>query len=338
MYEDYTFQPLRKSAPKKDSKPVGAVLFTLIIILLVLFNMKRGSQSGSVTSPLSPNQTAAATAQPKKSGSSFSILGIFRKQEKPAASETELITSIKKFLEKEKGFYSVYIFDMSKNEGYGFNETTILTGASVNKLPILATLYFLAQKGTIDLDERITLQAGDIQNFGTGTLRYESPGSVYSLKTIAQLLIQKSDNTAGYILGEQMIGMDRIQQTMESWGLQQTDMVNNKTSNKDMALLLTKIYKGQVTNQAYTQEMLGFMKDTDFENRLPRHIPKTTPVYHKIGNEVGVIHDVGIVALPQNPYYIGVMTNDIIDVEHTENVIADIAKLAFDFYQKKKSN
>ncbi len=334
MYEDHTFQPLRKSAPKKDSKPIGAVLFTIIIVFLIVFNMKRSAQPDSVTSPLSPNQT---TTEPKKSNSPFSILGIFRKQEKPAASETELIGSIKKFLEDEKGVYSVYIVAIGKNEGYGFNETTILTGASVNKIPILATLYFLAQKGTIDLDERITLQAGDIQNFGTGVLRYEAPGTVYSIKTIAQLLVQKSDNTAGYILGEQMIGMDTVQETMESWGLQQTNMVNNKTSNKDMALLLTKIYKGQVTNSAYTQEMLGFMKDTDFENRLPRHIPKTVPVYHKIGNEVGVVHDVGIVALPNNPYYIGVMTNDIIDVEHTEDVIADISKLVFDFYQKKES-
>lgn len=334
MYEDYTFRPVRKNYNQTNFKALAALVCIVIIIPLILIIIHR-QKTSSVTSPLAKNQsTQTPTKQRKSTGSGFSILGIFKRAEKPAETEQELLTIIKKRMEKEKGFYSVYIFNIGNNEGLGINETTILTAASVNKVPILATLYFLAQKGTIDLDTRITLQAGDIQDFGTGVLRYETPGAVYSLKSIAQLLIQKSDNTAGFILGDEIIGLDTIQETMEGWGLQQTDMVQNKTSNKDMALLLTKIYKGQVTNSAYTQEMLGFMKDTDFENRLPRHIPKTVPVYHKIGNEVGIVHDVGIVALPKNPYYIGVMTNDIIDVEHTEDVIADISKLVFDFYQK----
>ena len=140
----------------------------------------------------------------------------------------ELIQKITELTSKQQGVYSIYIYDLSKNTGYGINETTIFTAASVNKIPILAALYFETQKGNIDLDKRITLQASDIQDYGTGSLRYEGPGGVYSLKTLAQLMIEKSDNTAAYVLTT-VIGEARIQESVNSWGLTQTDIRNNKT-------------------------------------------------------------------------------------------------------------
>lgn len=245
----------------------------------------------------------------------------------------ELIQKITELTSKQQGIYSIYIYDLNKNTGYGINETTIFTAASVNKIPILAALYFEAQKDNIDLDKRITLQASDIQDYGTGSLRYEGPGGVYSLKTLAQLMIEKSDNTAAFVLTS-VVGGSRIQELATSWGLTQTDIRNNKTSPKDMTLLLSKMYKRQITSEALTTEMIGFMDDSDFEDRLPALLPKDVKVYHKIGNEVGNIHDVGIIALPKNPYILAVMTNDITDEPTTETVIANISKIVFDFFNR----
>ena len=331
MYEDYL---LKKPVKKKSASPKAVMALCCLGIILIGVTIKpfffRKSET-PITSPLSQNQNPAEVK------GVFNPLSFFITKPKIPSNETSLMDSIKKLLATEKGFYSVYIFDLKKNKGLGINETTILTAASVSKVPIISSLYYLAQKGEIDLDNKITLQDTDIQDFGTGVLRNEGAGGVYSIKTLAQLLIQKSDNTAGYILGEQMIGFPKIQELIESWGLTQTDMLQNKTSNKDMAILFTKIYKGQIANQGYTQEMLGFFKDTDFENRLPAQLPKTVPIYHKIGNEVGNVHDVGIVALENNPYYIGVMTNDIIDIEHAEETIATISKMVFDYYFRRSS-
>jgi beta-lactamase class A len=108
-------------------------------------------------------------------------------------------------------------------------------------------------------------------------------------------------------------------------------MVNDKTSNKDMALLMKKMRAGEVTTAANTQEMIGFLDDSDFENRIPRLLPKTVKVYHKIGNEIGNLHDVGIVDDPKHPYYIGIMTNDVTDEPTTEDSMAQISKLVYDF-------
>lgn len=307
-------------AARRRSSKKPPVLFAIISILVVagflgifLFN-----GASTVISPL---------AEDVKINLPTKILNIPAKK---VSDPKELLLEIKDLAQKNAGVYSVYIFDLNKNTGFGINESTIFTAASVNKIPVLAALYYEAQKGTIDLDRRITLQASDIQDFGTGTLRYQGPGGVYSLKTLAQLMMEKSDNTAVYVLIT-VIGESRIQTLVNSWGLTQTDIKNNKTSPLDMALLLTKMYKRQIANEALTAEMIGFMDGSDFENRLPALLPKDVKVFHKIGNEIGNVHDVGIIDLPKHPYIISVMTNDVVDEPTTESTIAQISKITFDF-------
>lgn len=229
--------------------------------------------------------------------------------------------------------YSVLVKDLDGNFVMGINENIIYMAASVNKIPILASLYYLAQKEDIDLDEVITLQANDIQDYGTGSIRYSSPGATYSVRTLAKLMIQQSDNTSAYILANHIIGINIMQSLINSWGLTQTDVVANKTSNRDMAIILEKLYKGGVAGQALTQEALAFLKDTDFENRLPALLPDGAAVYHKIGTEVRVIHDVGIVKDGNTTYYIGVMTADVPDEEKAETLIAKISKKVYEYME-----
>lgn len=227
--------------------------------------------------------------------------------------------------------YSVYIQDYNSDFSLGINEDVVFTAASVNKIPILASLYYLAQDGEIDLDKIITLQEPDIQDYGTGVIRYDPPGTTYSVKTLARLMIQKSDNTAAFLLGNYVIGLDKVQKIIEGWGLTQTDMTNNQTSNRDMALLFEKIMKGQIANQAETREMLSFLSDSDFEDRIPKLLPDTVSVYHKIGSEVRIIHDVGVVSKGKVTYYIGILTSDVLDEEKTVDLIAKISKSVYDF-------
>ncbi len=234
-------------------------------------------------------------------------------------------------ISKKPGHYSVYVSDLNSPLTLGINEQTVLTGASVNKVPIIAVLYYLANKGKISLDRKIVLQKDDIQDYGTGSIRYQQPGSVYSVKTLAKLTLQESDNTAAHILAT-IIGMPTIQKTINSWGLLQTDMANNKTSLPDMALLYKKIYMGDITSKALTKELLGFMADTENETRLPAKLPDSAIVYHKTGDGVGNVHDVGIVRAGTTVYFVGVLTNDVGGHEQdTANTIGQISKMVYDF-------
>ena len=288
----------------------------LLGVTTLLIRVVGGRPDGPIVSPL-PDETKESSG----------LAGWFVKKKSPE----DLRRKIQETVDNRLRNYSVYIKDFTSDFAIGINETVIFTAASVNKVPIIAALYYYAEKGEIDLDERVTIQARDIQDFGTGSIRYDPPGSVYSLKTLAKLAIEQSDNTAGYVLGNYTVGIDKVQSLMNQWGLIQTDMINNKTSNRDIAVLFEKTYKGGITNAASTQEVLAFFKDTDFEDRLPALLPKTITVYHKIGNEIAVMHDAGIVTDGKTTYYIGVFTNDITDEEETKKIIAEISKLVYEY-------
>lgn len=291
-----------------------AVFFILGIILVVAGIKVYSRRATARISPL-----------PNRKRTEINIPALFTKKKNP----DELTQQIQKLVDGKLVNYSVFVKDLQTDFTIGINESVIYPGASINKVPIVASLYYYANKGEVDLDKKITLQQDDVQDYGTGSLRYDQPGSVYSVKTLAKLMIQQSDNTAAYILSNQILTVDKIQSLINSWGLTQTDMINNKTSNKDTEIVMEKIYKGQVANKANTQELLAFFQNTDFEDRLPALLPSETKVYHKIGNAEGATHDVGIVEAGSIQYYIGIFTNDIADEAGTVNLMAKISKLVY---------
>lgn len=263
-------------------------------------------------------------------GRNLTFLPKFNLQSKSAQSES-LKKEVKEITNRQKGSYSVYYVNLYSGNTFGINENQIFTAASVNKVPIIAVLYHLANQGKINLDDKISIQESDIQDYGTGILRYEKPRGVYSLRTLAKLTLEKSDNTAAHIINRK-IGTDVIQNTINNWGFKQTSMESNTTSLSDMRILFTKIYKNGIANIALTKEMLDFMKDTDFEDRLPFLLPDDVSVYHKIGDTIGGVHDVGIIEKGNTAFFLGVMTSDIADSEEeTKNAIAQIAKTVYDF-------
>lgn len=277
----------------------------------------------TIISPIPDMSIIQPTSAPK-------AFNPFKKQK----SADDLTEKINNAIDESWNDYSIVVEDYTSDFALRISEGEIFVAASVNKIPILAALYYYANKGEIDLDRDITLQAADIQNYGTGSIRYEKPGRVYSVKTLAKLMIKESDNTAAYILANHIVGFDKLKSVVSQWGLVQTDMVTNKTSNKDMANIIRMIYEGKVTDQAATLEMLSFLKDTDHETRLPANLPDTATVYHKIGTEVGVVHDAGVVSDGKHTYYIGLFTNGIPEGEETDKQFAVISKIVYDYMKQ----
>lgn len=255
------------------------------------------------------------------------ILPIFSHKKNP----DELKKQITDAIENDLPHYSVVVKDLQNDFIMTINAEYVFTGASVNKLPILGVLYYLVQKGEIDLNKKITLQEEDIQDYGTGSIRYDAPGTVYTIHTLACLMMQLSDNTAAYILGRHVEGIHTIQKTIDSWGMAQTDMENNLTSNADIALLMEKMYREKIANKALTADMFSCLKNGTIEDRIPSLLPKDITVYHKTGNGVGIIHDAGIVITPKTTYYIGLFTSDVPDEKKATQLLATISRIIYDF-------
>lgn len=299
---------------RRSRKGCGTVivLFLLVVVGIIAFTKVR---SRTTVSPLPVDQ---------KQEPFFSFL-------LPKKDPDALKAKLQKLADEDFKNYSIMVVDFTSDFSVEINGHVTFTGASINKLPILAALYYQAQKGVIDLDKVVSLQAEDIQDYGTGSIRYDPVGTTYSVKTLARLMMQKSDNTAAYILARQIIGMNTIQELIASWGMTQTDMEGNKISNADVALLMEKIYMEKIANHALTLEMLSFLKDGDFEDRLPAYLPKDVAVYHKTGNGVGYIHDVGIVVGPKARYYIGIFTSDISDEAKAMEHMARLSEQVYAF-------
>ena len=305
---------------RKDGGRKSALLLPIIAGIIFPLLLGVGLVLNNVTRPI-------ISPLPNDAPSTFSFPNPFVRKKNPE----ELRKKIHALVDGTWKNYSVYVKDYTSDFSMGINEKVIYTAASVNKIPIFAALYWQVQNQAIDLDTPVTIQQRDIQNYGTGSIRYDAPGSTYSVKTLAKLMMQQSDNTAAYILANYIAGVDTVQSLVNQWGMTQTDIANNKTSNKDIEILMEKIYTGKITNIAYTQEMLSFFKDSDFEDRLPALLPKDATVYHKIGTEVGVIHDAGIVHENNLTYYIGIFTSDVNDEAVTTKLIAEISKMVYDY-------
>lgn len=244
--------------------------------------------------------------------------------------EEDLINEISKITKEKKGFYSIYYKDLKTGKSFGVDETQINTGASVNKVPIIAALYLLAKEGKVDLDDRVTIQESDVQDYGTGSIRYQKMPQTYSLRNLAKLALKESDNTAAHVI-EIRIGEENVQKLVDSWGMKQTNMVENKTTAYDIGVLFEKIYNGKITDPANTKELLEFMSGTDFEDRIPKGLSGNVKVFHKTGDEEGFVHDTGIVETEKGAYYLGILTSDVGGQEEsTKNVIAEISKKIFE--------
>lgn len=316
---EYSFSPQRTVRPQSKRLRFKSLLL-FICLILVLYTAYR-LRSNKFNPPLSPDsQQTTQAGEP-------AVLNF--------ASENEFLQAVEKEMGAVGGTVTYYLVDLNTNNGVGINEQTVITAASVNKIPILATLYHQAGEGTIDLEKIITLQQQDIQDFGTGSIRYDPPGTVYSIKTLARLMMEKSDNTAAYILSTAILGVESIQAYMDELGLVQTDMANNKTSAKDISTILIKMYRGEITTPALKEEMLGFMDRSDFDDRIPAGVDPSVTVFHKTGDEINKIHDAGIVDLPNRPYFIGVFTTDQTDEERAKEVIRNISKLTYEYMRRR---
>lgn len=199
--------------------------------------------------------------------------------------------------------------DLSSGTTYGLNSESSFRAASVNKLPILIALYQAAAAGKVDLDRVITIQDEDIQHYGTGVIQEADAPRTYTLRELAALMIEVSDNTAAHVL-EAMLGEDVIQQSLSRWGLTHTSMADNVTTPLDMATLLTLLYRHELLSPQATDVALTLLTHTVFTDRIEGGVPNGVTVAHKVGTDTGVFNDAALVLEPHRPYALVVLSTD----------------------------
>jgi beta-lactamase class A len=91
--------------------------------------------------------------------------------------------------------------------------------ASTFKLPLLATLFHQIDQGNIRLEERVTLEKGDL-NLGSGRLDdFVAPGISLSIDNLAVLMMRVSDNSAADALLAR-VGLESVRERLRMLGIE----------------------------------------------------------------------------------------------------------------------
>jgi beta-lactamase class A len=258
----------------------------------------------AAAAPQGGESGGAAEGAPRDAG-----LGIFAGEKEALRAELEGIA------QAYPGRYGVVVSDPSTGETISMDPDGRFLAASINKLPVLMALYKSAAAGTVDLDDEITMQASDVQAYGTGSLYMKPVGHTITLRECAGYLIKESDNTAWKML-DRYLGRDYIRSELYAAGARSTEYwIPNTTTPNDVLIMLEKISDPSYTTPDLSDEMLGLMTNTDFEDRLPHLLPPDARVSHKIGSYGATFGDAGVVFAngsrsTQDAYLIVVMADE----------------------------
>jgi beta-lactamase class A len=89
----------------------------------------------------------------------------------------------------------IYVKHLATGEEAAVNADERFNSASVIKIPAMVMAYQMAEKGTLSLDERLTIGRGDKRG-GSGVLRYHDVGLQPTVRDVVMQMIITSDNTA----------------------------------------------------------------------------------------------------------------------------------------------
>lgn len=239
---------------------------------------------------------------------------------------TRLQRDIENVIASSRGRWSVYVYDMEGKEGFGIDEEKVMTAASLIKLPVIVLAFAEAEKGTFDLDGKYTLSDNDKVG-GAGSMAYASAGTVYSFRKMVELMGQQSDNTAFSVIVKKF-GKNKVETEIEAMGMASTSYAENKTTAKDVGRLLEKLYGEELLNRKNTTEVLRYLTKTIFEDRIPAGLPEDTRVAHKVGTEVGVVADAGVV-FAEHPYILVVLSEEE-NLNEGNKIIVGISTMVWD--------
>lgn len=250
-----------------------------------------------------------------------------------------IIQGIEDRIRNLKGNFGVYYYDLTSDKYLSIGNSDIFLAAGIIKIPILIEAFNQIDKGIISKNDVIKIKKEDKMP-SIGALSYMHEGIEVTVEDLYNLMIIISDNAATNILIK-LIGMDNINKTMQSMGYKNT-VINrllydetainegkeNYFSLREVSDMLFKIYKRKLISENASDEIEKIMVEQQRNQIIPYYFGETLRVAHKTGEDINIIHDVGIV-LSGNPFLICMAANDV-DVRKAESAMRDITLMCYD--------
>ena len=266
----------------------------------------------------------------------------------------QLKEQIKSFIANQ-GTIAVAFRDLSTGEEIMINERENFHAASTMKTPVLIEVFKQVKQGKFSLNDSIFLK-NEFKSIVDGSMYSLNPADdseqkLYSLigqkKTLKELvndMIIYSSNLATNTVIE-LVGAKNVMTTMQELGANQIQVLrgvedgkafekglNNTTTAYDLLVIFEAMAKGKVVSSGASQQMIEILLHQQFNKMIPARLPAGVKVAHKTGNITGVLHDSGIVFLPDGHMYVLVLLSKNIDSEETAtNLLAGISEMIYKY-------
>ncbi|MBB6004132.1 class A beta-lactamase, subclass A2 [Arcicella rosea] len=277
------------------------------------------------------------------------------------AQKDVLKTNIEQIIKSKKATVGVAIYGFESKESITVNNELQYPLQSVFKFHIALAVLNQVDKGKLRLNQKIFIKPNDLLPNTWSPMREKYPTANVSL-SIAEIIrytVGESDNNGCDILLRLIGGTKTVNDYIHKVGVQEVSIVANEEDmhkawdvqfsnwTKPMAAvdLLKLFYDKKITSKANFDFLWEVMTNSPTgKKRIQAQVPKGSVVAHKTGtsdtNEEGItsaVNDIGIVTLPNGKHFaISVfVTNSKENTESNEKIIADISKLACDYFVAK---
>lgn len=279
----------------------------------------------------------------------FSFILNIRQVQGQIPRETFLKEQVQKqlneLLEGSTAYTGLAAIDLTSRETFLYQEDQVFAQASAIKIPILMEVYKQASEGKIALTNLVYIKSKDRVG-GSGILQSLEGDMNLSIRNLCILMITRSDNTATNVLIG-LVGMDRINKSMEEIGLKNTRLrrlmmdeaasargEENTSTPLEAITLLQRLYEGTFVSKQVSADILSTLALSNrSESRIGASVPTEQMVAYKSGSLKGVSTEWALVWLKGRPYAVAMMEALKID-GRSANLMEQISKVFYDFYNR----
>jgi beta-lactamase class A len=243
-----------------------------------------------------------------------------------------------------KGRVAVVLKDLKSGRTWTHHPDDLFPSASLIKVPIMATVFQRIRDGQLSLSDVIRLRRSHRVG-GSGSVKWMPDGSRLKVKDLLYKMIGESDNTATAMLID-AVGMGYIQAQFPNLGLFYTEIFaegmsirggrvahENYTTAKEMAMLLEKIYQGELVDKNSSIMMLDILRHRKTSrSRLAKGLPRGWEIAHKTGLLRQACHDSAIFMTPHGNYLMTVLTGSNGNYRRAKDFISRLGRVTFDHY------
>jgi beta-lactamase class A len=240
----------------------------------------------------------------------------------------QLASDVTSYLNEQEGIYAVWFQHLDDPDlHFSINPDTRFHAASTMKTPVMIELFRRVDAGDFDLSDSIIVEnrfysivdGSEFQldlNPGGNDPFERKTGEKATLYDLNHAMITYSSNISTNLI-MQLVGGEETTRTMRNLGAGQIEVrrglfdmkafyagFNNETTARDLGIIFEKIARGEAVNEKKDSLMVGILKEQLNRNVIPAGLPGEAVVGNKTGSITGMVHDSGIVWLPDGQSYV----------------------------------